>query len=93
MTMTDRTQLILSSVRNYEFIKKAIDTINENLYSSDLWENDRIQMDVEQDEDGNMSRFIITGTALDFFQIGLRYGGLEEMARAKKVHEILHNYY
>jgi len=93
MTMTDRTQLILSSVRNYEFIKKAVDTINENLYSSDLWVNDRIQMDVEQDEDGNMSRFIITGTALDFFQIGLRYGGLEEMARAKKVHEILHNYF
>ena len=91
--MTDRTQLILSSVRNYEFIKKAVDTINENLYSSDLWVNDRIQMDVEQDEDGNMSRFIITGTALDFFQIGLRYGGLEEMARAKKVHEILHNYF
>jgi hypothetical protein len=91
--MTDRTQLILSSVRNYEFIKKAVDTINENLYSSDLWVNDRIQMDIEQDEDGNMSRFIITGTALDFFQIGLRYGGLEEMARAKKVHEILHNYY
>ena len=91
--MTDRSQLILSSVRNYEFIKKAIDTINENLYSSDLWVNDRIQMDVEQDEDGNMSRFIITGTALDFFQIGLRYGGLEEMARAKKVHEILHNYF
>ncbi len=90
--MTERTQLILSSVRNYEFIKKAIDTINENLYSSDLWVNDRIQMDVEQDEDGNMSRFIITGTALDFFQIGLRYGSLEEMARAKKISEIINRY-
>jgi hypothetical protein len=92
MTMTDRTQLILSSVRNYEFIKKAIDTINENLYSSDLWENDRIQMDVEQDEDGNMSRFIITGTALDFFQIGLRYGSLEEMKRNKEISDILNRY-
>ena len=49
-------------------------------------------MDVEQDEDGNMSRFIITGTALDFFQIGLRYGGLEEMARAKKISEIINRY-
>jgi len=92
MTMTDRTQLILSSVRNYEFIKKAIDTINENLYSSDLWVNDRIQMDVEQDEDGNMSRFIITGTALDFFQIGLRYGSLEEMKRNKEISDILNRY-
>jgi len=87
--MTDRTQLILSSVRNYEFIKKAIDTINENLYSSDLWVNDRIQMDVEQDEDGNMSRFIITGTALDFFQIGLRYGSLEEKRQAREINDIL----
>jgi hypothetical protein len=93
MTMTDRTQLILSSVRNYEFIKKAVDTINENLYSSDLWVNDRIQMDVEQDEDGNMSRFIITGTALDFFQIGLRYGGLEETARIKKIQDIMATHY
>jgi hypothetical protein len=90
--MTDRTQLILSSVRNYEFIKKAIDTINENLYSSDLWVNDRIQMDVEQDEDGNMSRFIITGTALDFFQIGLRYGSLEEMKRNKEISDIINRY-
>ena len=90
--MTDRTQLILSSVRNYEFIKKAVDTINENLYSSDLWVNDRIQMDVEQDEDGNMNRFIITGTALDFFQIGLRYGALEEAARIKKISEIINRY-
>lgn len=90
--MTDRTQLILSSVRNYEFIKKAIDTINENLYSSDLWVNDRIQMDIEQDEDGNMSRFIITGTALDFFQIGLRYGSLEEMKRNKEISDILNRY-
>jgi len=90
--MTDRTQLILSSVRNYEFIKKAVDTINENLYSSDLWENDRIQMDVEQDEDGNMSRFIITGTALDFFQIGLRYGSLEEMKRNKEISDIINRY-
>ena len=91
--MTDRTQLILSSVRNYEFLKKAVNAINENLYSSDLWVNDRIQMDVEQDEDGTMSRFIITGTALDFFQIGLRYGGLEQEATAKKIKDIMATHY
>lgn len=90
--MTDRTQLILSSVRNYEFIKNAVDQINQNLYSSDLFKNDRIQMDVEYSEDGTMDRFIVTGTALDFFQIGLRYGGLEEMARAKKISEIINRY-
>jgi hypothetical protein len=87
--MSDRTQLILSSVRSYEFIKKAIDTINENLYSNDLFKDDRIQLDVELDEGGDMSRFIITGTALDFFQIGLRYGSLEEMKRNKDISDIL----
>ncbi len=91
--MTERTQLILSSVRNYEFLKKSVDAINENLYKDDLWVNDRIQMDVKQDEDGNMNRFIITGTALDFFQIGLRYGGLEEAARIKKIQDIMVTHY
>lgn len=90
--MTERTQLILSSVRNYEFIKTAVDQINQNLYSSDLFENDRIQMEVQYGEDGTMDRFIVTGTALDFFQIGLRYGALEEMARAKKISDIINRY-
>jgi len=93
MTMTERTQLILSSTRNYEFIKKAVDAINENLYKSDLFENDRIQMEVQYSEDGTMDRFIVTGTALDFFQIGLRYGGLEEAARIKKIQDIMVTHY
>jgi hypothetical protein len=92
MTMTERTQLILSSVRNYEFIKNAVDQINQNLYSNELFENDRIQMEVQYSEDGTMDRFIVTGTALDFFQIGLRYGALEEMARAKKISDIINRY-
>lgn len=90
--MTERTQLILSSVRNYEFIKNAVDQINQNLYSNELFENDRIQMEVQYSEDGTMDRFIVTGTALDFFQIGLRYGALEETARAKKISEIINRY-
>jgi len=90
--MTDRSQLILSSVRNYEFIKNAVDQINQNLYSNELFENDRIQMEVQYGEDGTMDRFIVTGTALDFFQIGLRYGALEEMARAKKISDIINRY-
>jgi hypothetical protein len=69
-----------------------VDQINQNLYSSDLFENDRIQMEVQYGEDGTMDRFIVTGTALDFFQIGLRYGSLEEMARAKKISEIINRY-
>ena len=90
--MTERTQLILSSVRNYEFIKKAVDAINENLYKSDLFENDRIEIEVQHGEDGSMDRFIVTGTALDFFQIGLRYGALEEMKRSKEFIDIIRKF-
>ena len=92
MTMTERTQLILSSTRNYEFLKTAVDAINENLYKGDLFVNDRIEMEIQHDKDGDFTRYIITGTALDFFQIGLRYGALEEMARAKKISDIINRY-
>jgi hypothetical protein len=47
--------------------------------------NDRIEMEIQHDKDGDFIRYIITGTALDFFQIGLRYGGLEQEATAKKI--------
>lgn len=90
--MTDRSQLILSSTRNYEFIKKAVNAINENLYKGDLFVNDRIEMEIQHDKDGDFIRYVITGTALDFFQIGLRYGALEETARAEKIKSILANY-
>ena len=90
--MTERTQLILSSTRDYQFIKKAVDAINENLYKGDLFVNDRIEMEIQHDKDGDFIRYIITGTALDFFQIGLRYCALEETARAKKISEIINRY-
>ena len=90
--MTDRSQLILSSTRNYEFLKTAVDAINENLYKGDLFVNDRIEMEIQHDKDGDFIRYVITGTALDFFQIGLRYGALEETARAKKISDIINRY-
>jgi hypothetical protein len=90
--MTDRTQLILSSVRNYEFIKKAIDAINENLYKDELWEGHRIEMEVTTLPTGEHAQYVIHGTALDFFQIGLRYGSLEEKKQAKQISDILNRY-
>jgi hypothetical protein len=86
---SERTQLLLSSARKLEFIKKAIDTINENLYSNELFKDDRVQLEYELDEDGDVMRYLITGTPLDFFQIGLRYGNLEEQDRAEKIRNIL----
>ncbi len=81
--------LILSSVRNYGHLKASIDQINENLYSSDLFKNDRIGLEVEYDQDGEPIRFLISGSSLDFFQIGLRYGAIEEEARLKKIQDLI----
>jgi hypothetical protein len=86
---SERTQLLLSSARKLEFLKKAIDTINENLYKDDLFVNDRVQLEYELDEDGEVMRYLITGTPLDFFQLGLRYGNLEEQDRAERIRNIL----
>jgi hypothetical protein len=90
--MTDRTQLILSSVRNYEFIKKSVDAINENLYKDDMWKDHRIEMEIATLPTGEHAQYIIHGTALDFFQIGLRYGSLEGMKRNKEISDILNRY-
>jgi hypothetical protein len=86
---SERTQLLLSSVRRYDLLKKSIDTINENLYSSELWKDDRIKLEIEIDDDGSPARYLITGTPLDFFQLGLRYGGLEELERAEQIKKIM----
>jgi hypothetical protein len=85
----DKPRLILSSVRRLEFLNQAIEQINENLYSNELFKDDRIKLEVELDEDGDVMRYMITGTPLDFFQIGLRYGGLEEQATAKRIKNIV----
>ena len=90
--MTDRTQLILSSTRDYKFLKTAVQAINENLYKGDLFVNDRIEMEIQHDKDGDFTRYIITGTPLDFFQIGLRYGALEEMKRSKEFIDIIRRF-
>jgi hypothetical protein len=85
----DRPRLILSSVRRLEFLNQAIEQINENLYSNELFKDDRIKLEVELDEDGDVMKYLITGTPLDFFQIGLRYGALEEQATAKRIKDIV----
>lgn len=87
--MTERTQLILSSVRNYEFIKKSVDAINENLYKDELWKDHRIEMEIATLPTGEHAQYIITGSPLDFFQLGLRYGSLEEKRQAREINDIL----
>jgi hypothetical protein len=81
--MSERTTLFISSNRSYASLAKAILTINENLYRNEIFAADRVEFKDVYDSDGSLSHFEIVGTPTDFFQIGLRYGAMEEAKREK----------
>jgi hypothetical protein len=74
----NRMTIRLTSSRSYARLAKAVKDMNENIYGSDLFADDRVEFHDAYDADGNLTHFEITGTALDMFQIGLRYGHMEE---------------
>jgi hypothetical protein len=90
--MSNKLTLVLSSVRNTEYLKTAVDQINENLYRSDLFKEDRVVMETHYNLKGEVGCHVITGSEIDFFQIGLRYGALEEKRQAKQISDILNRY-
>jgi len=81
--MSNNLSLILSSARNTEDLQTVINDINENLYKNELFKKDRIVMETQYNEDGEVVRHVILGSETDFFQIGLRYGQLVESKREK----------
>ena len=85
MTYNDKVTILLSSSRSYASLARAIQTINENIYGEDEYANDRIVLKDFYEKDGSLHHFEITGTPLDLFQVGLRYGGYEEAKREKLV--------
>lgn len=76
--MNNRTTILLASSRSYAKLARVIVTLNELLYEEDIFAGDRIEVKDMYDAEGALTHFEITGTPLDFFQIGLRYGRLEE---------------
>lgn len=74
----DRTILLISSTRDENRLMRAVMTVNENLYDSEVLADDRIVMTTVRDSQDDILRYEIEGTPLDFFQIGLRYGRAEE---------------
>jgi len=76
--MNTRTTICLTSSRSYAKLARVIVTLNELLYEADVFAEDRIELKDIYDKEGALTHFEITGTPLDFFQIGLRYGRLEE---------------
>ena len=76
--MNNRTTILLASSRSYAKLARVIVTLNELLYEADVFETDRIEIKDIYDAEGELTHFEITGSPLDFFQIGLRYGRLEQ---------------
>ena len=83
MTYNEKVTILLSASRSYASLARAIHTINENIYNEEEFVNDKIILKDVYAKDGSLCHFEITGTPLDLFQIGLRYGGYEEAKRPK----------
>ena len=77
MTM-NRMTIRLTHSRSYARLAKAVKDMNENIYGSDIFAEDRIEFKPVYDSEYNLTHFEITGSPLDMFQIGLRYGHMEE---------------
>jgi len=82
MTMNHST-ICLSASRSFASLARAVHTINENLYKDDLFAEDRIKFKDIYAKDGTLTHFEITGSPLDLFMIGARYGSLEESNRPR----------
>jgi hypothetical protein len=70
--------ICISNNRSYARLAKAVIDMNANLYKDEIFAEDRIEFKPVYDAEYNLVHFEITGTPLDMFQIGLRYGRMEE---------------
>ena len=73
----------ISASRSYASLAKAVHTLNDLLYGEDLTNEERIEFQDVYAKDGTLTHFEITAAPLDLFQIGLRYGALEEAKRPR----------
>ena len=83
--LNERTILLLANTRDEDRLMRAVITVNENLYENEIMADDRIIMTTVRNAQGEIERYEIEGTALDFFQIGLRYGSSKEREYVKKL--------
>ena len=75
---SSKVTVLLASSRSYASLASAVQTVNQNLYGSEIFAADRIIFQDVYAKDGSLDHFEITGAPLDFFQIGIRYGAMEE---------------
>ena len=77
----DRTILLLTGTRDENRLMRAVMDVNDNLYENEIMADERIIMTTVRNANDEILRYELEGTALDFFQIGLRYGKAEERDR------------
>lgn len=75
---SERTTIRLTSNRSLHDLSTCIDKINDNLYDSVLYNDDRIVLRTIYSIDETISHFEIEGSPIDFFHLGMRLGALEE---------------
>lgn len=85
MKYNDRTILLLTGTRDENRLMRAVMDVNENLYESEIMADERIIMTTVRNSNDEILRYELEGTALDFFQVGLRYGRAEERNRVLDV--------
>jgi hypothetical protein len=85
VSFSERVTIFVSATRSYASLAKAVGIVNTNLYGSDAFEEDRIEFNPVHTPTGDLSHFELTGTPLDFFQIGVRYGEIEEKKNVGRI--------
>ena len=85
MKYNERTILLLAATRDENRLMRAVMDVNDNLYENEIMGDDRIIMTTVRNSNDEILRYELEGTALDFFQVGLRYGRAEERNRVLDV--------
>jgi hypothetical protein len=68
---------------------RAVIELNELLYEEEKFAKDRVELNVVRNSEGEVGCFELTGTPIDFFQVGLKYGKSEEKDRIKDMPSVV----
>ena len=82
---TNRFTLLIGHHRDENRLMRAVIELNELLYEEEKFAKDRVELNVVRNSEGEVGCFELTGTPIDFFQVGLKYGKYGEMDRIKNM--------
>ena len=75
----NKVTIRLSTTRSYSKLEQAVNRINETLFSGEMFKDDKVELKPVFNETGSdIIHYELTADPLTLFQVGLRYGNLEE---------------